>query len=202
MVCTCALFDFIYLIINILHVFILCTFFALGRHFYFFFALKEKSNFVTSKQQQMKKVTTLKQLIDSAFSREVGLVKLELGKITKTQVAAIKKATGFNLENYMHVVDIYAIRHAIAQHGSTQQEASRGQIAVNIDDFALIPKIIANPDAIYYEGINKQGNPVLIYEKTIDNKIFYLEEIRAGRNEVAMQTMYKRKAPTTKVEDC
>jgi len=94
------------------------------------------------------------------------------------------------------VVDIYAIRHAIAQHGSLQREATRGQIAVTIDDFSLIPKIIANPDAIRYEGINKQGNPVLIYEKTIGNKVFYLEEIRVRRKEVAMQTMYKRKAST------
>jgi hypothetical protein len=146
----------------------------------------------------MKKVTTLKQLVDVAFSKEAGLVKLALGEVTKMQVSAIERATDFNLESYVHVVDIYAVRHAIIQHGNPQIEAPRGQIAVNVADFARIPEIVASPDAIRYEGVNKQGNPVLVYEKAMGDKIFYLEEIRAGRKEVAMQTMYKRKASTKK----
>ena len=146
----------------------------------------------------MKRVETLKELIKYAFSEERGLVKLELGEIKDVIASTIEESTGFKLENYVHVVDNYAIRHTIAEHGSPQKEAKRGQIAIEVNDFKLISEIITSPDAVYYEKKNNLGLPVLIYEKTICDKIFYLEEIRTGRKELAMQTMYKRKTSTRK----
>ncbi len=146
----------------------------------------------------MKIVESLSKLIDLSFSENNELIKVELGKMAKKYALLAKEETGISLDDFEHTVDTYALRHTIKKHGSPKAEAARGQIAVTIDDFKLIPQIIKFPDSVEYSRKNKLGNPVLIYTKVIENQIFYLEEIRANRKEVAMQTMYKRKSPTKK----
>jgi len=151
------------------------------------------------KFSNMKNVNSLSELIDLTLSESNESVKFGLGGVSQEFVSLVKELTGMSIEGFEHIVDNYAIRHCIKKHGSAKDEAARGQIAVTINDFKLIPQIIELPDSIDYAGVNNQGNHVLIYSKVIENQlILYLEEMRGKRKEATMQTMYKRKAPTKK----
>ncbi|MFN8264107.1 MAG: hypothetical protein U0T07_11305 [Chitinophagales bacterium] len=68
----------------------------------------------------------------------------------------------------------------------------RGQIAVKETDFILIPEILKSENIIY-SNKDKIGNDCLLYQAEIDSVYYYIVEIRTGKKQLAMQTMYKRK---------
>lgn len=111
--------------------------------------------------------------------------------------ASLSSQTGLdlNLEGYKHTVDTYAIRHALKQHGDPVREAARGNVAITAADIAAIPDVLRAPDRIErVEQTNKIGNVLLRYVKKIGDTVIYVEEVRTGRRELAMQTMYKKPA--------
>lgn len=67
-------------------------------------------------------------------------------------------------------------------------------MAVNLDYFEMIPLVIKNPDHITDGGTSKIGRRIIIYEKQINGVILYVEEIRTKHKELAMLTMYIKKA--------
>ena len=122
------------------------------------------------------------------------LVLLNIGKVSNA--AAIQAATGFDLTGFDRIVDNYGIRHTMKQHGSPSKEAARGQIAVKLEDFAMIPLITADPDAVTHDGKNKIGRDVLVFTKLIDGVGYrHVEEIRANRRLVATDSLRKKKGP-------
>jgi hypothetical protein len=128
-------------------------------------------------------------------SKDNILIKLNLGNVTQQHAELIFSKTGININGYKLIIDNYAIKHTLLSHGSISKESKRGQIAVTIDDFKLIPEVINSPDNIIDGGLNKIGRRVIILEKIINNKVVYIEEIRTKHKELAMQTMYIKKAP-------
>ena len=90
------------------------------------------------------------------------------------------------------MVDKFAINHTIKKHGDAVQEKLRGQIAITNEDFELIPKINKSKNIIHLSK-NKFGNDVLLYEAVIKDTFYYVEEVRTGKKELCMTTMYKRK---------
>lgn len=122
------------------------------------------------------------------------LVLLKLGQVQNADV--IQAGTGFDLTGFERVIDNYGIRHTMKQHGSPTIEAARGQIAVTLDDFALILDITAAPDAVVHDGKNKIGREVLVFTKVIDGIGYrHVEEIRANRRLVATDSLRKKKGP-------
>lgn len=95
----------------------------------------------------------------------------------------------------MHAIDNSAIRHNQKNHGNPEKEAKKGQIAIVEDDYQLIPDILEDYDTVRKsDKTNKVGNEVVVYTKEYpDGTIYYLEEIRTGRESLAFDTMYKKK---------
>ena len=71
-------------------------------------------------------------------------------------------------------------------------EAKRGQIAITEEDFELVPIIVKSQNIIHVSK-NKIGNDLILYEAIIKDTFYYVEEVRKGRKELCMTTMYKRK---------
>jgi phage putative head morphogenesis protein, SPP1 gp7 family len=120
-------------------------------------------------------------------------VDIPIRTVSAAEAAKIKAATGLNLLGYKHKLTGMDVRHIYKQHGNAIKEASRGQIAVTETDIALIPAITRDYDKIWLSPeLARDGSKVLIYEKTIGNKYFYLEAIGEG-GVLKPKTMYIKK---------
>ena len=112
--------------------------------------------------------------------------------VSDAEAQRIESQTGQKVYGYTHSIDSFAMRHINSHHGNQVKEQSRNQIAITLDDIALIPRIITNPDSIK-SNINNQGKNVLIYSKNFDGILCYLEEIRTGKKQLAAVSMWKSK---------
>lgn len=142
----------------------------------------------------MKQVESISQLIECTFrDMENTQYKYEIGEIEEVVANKVKEVTTLNVADYVHIIDNYAIKHIIGEHGDAQKEEKRGQVAVTLDYFLKIPEVLANPDKILDGGQTKIGRRVIVYEKRINGTIIYVEEVRTKRKELALQTLYIKK---------
>lgn len=118
--------------------------------------------------------------------------KLQINRIDETEAKFLELKTGFKLLGYKRVIDKFGINHTLKQHGNIEAEKLRGQIAITSEDFELVPQITVS-DNIIHVSKNKFGNDIILYEAIIQNTFYYVEEVRKGRKELCMTTMYKRK---------
>ena len=140
-------------------------------------------------------IKSISELVKQTFTSKTNeQLKFSIGKINQKLASKVKEITGLNVEGYEHIIDNFAIKHTILKHGNSKNEEKRGQTAVTIDYFEKISEVIKNPDNIYDGGINDIGRRVIVYEKNINGIIIYLEEILTKKKELAMQTMYIKKA--------
>ena len=107
---------------------------------------------------------------------------------------------GIKLVGCSRIIDTNGIRHTLRRHGSEIEEAKRGQVAVNLDDFNKIPLIVKEPDSIKYGGKNKLKQDFFIYEKKIGDTYFLSEAVKVASagNQLVFSSMYKRKKKSTK----
>lgn len=101
--------------------------------------------------------------------------------------------SGHVLTGYRRVMDSFAVRHVFKNHGNLKMESQRGQIAVLPEDFTLISNVL-----IQYESFNVEKNRIgnIMFRYTLNTERFrliYAEEVRTGRRELAVQTLYKQK---------
>lgn len=132
-----------------------------------------------------------------AFAAEAAAVadrkiELDLGEVKNAVL--IKQQTGFDLTGYRRVLDNYGVRHTLKKHGNESTEAARGQIAVTLDDFSLIPLITDFPDRVFYDGKNKVGRDALVFVKLVGGVGYrHVAEIREGKELVVTDSMRKKK---------
>lgn len=100
----------------------------------------------------------------------------------------VKNGTGRDISGYNHVIDSSAAQHALRKH-------STDQIPLKVEHLNLITDIIKNPDSVGLDGKNRHGLDVIKYTKTYGDRIVYLEEVRNGRHQLTMNTMYWQPAP-------
>jgi hypothetical protein len=122
---------------------------------------------------------------------------IELGEVTAEGAARINKVfrdAGRDLDvtGFRHTVDAYAVRHVFKGHGNAAAERGRGQVPITADDWANIPDIISNPDAIQY-GRTSQGLDAIVSSKRVNGTVFYVAQVRTGRRTLAATTMWKIK---------
>lgn len=135
----------------------------------------------------------LKQVIDKAKDSPNERQNLSIGNVSP-QLNEEAQKHGFNLEGYTHNMDVSGVRHTLKQHGDEKREENCGQIAITDEDFEKIPEIIYNYDEIDFTGKNKTGLETITYKKQFsDGSIAYVEEIRTGRKNLTINTMYKHK---------
>jgi hypothetical protein len=115
--------------------------------------------------------------------------QLVLGPVADSVVEQLLDTNGVNLSGYVHMVDIYAIRHIMKSHGNEQKEAMRGQKAVSVSDFEQLTVILSEPDVVFYDGRNKIGRDVFQFHKRIGDLYVVLQEVRTGKRQLALNSM-------------
>ncbi|MGA2936692.1 MAG: hypothetical protein ABSF52_06270 [Syntrophobacteraceae bacterium] len=130
-------------------------------------------------------------LYDLALSSKTNQkIEIRYKTVESDEAARLFEVTGNNLEGYIHSIDNYAIRHIIKEHGDPVTEAARGQIPITKDDISKIPEIVDSPDQVRALK-TKQGREGIGYLKRVDGQVFYVEEIRTGKNQLAAVSMRK-----------
>jgi hypothetical protein len=141
--------------------------------------------------------TEITELVEFAInSKNTVNKKVSINVVDELEATILKAKTGFDLLGFKRIIDKSSINHAIKEHGNAKTEASRGQIAITKKDFELIPQIVKSENVIY-SGKSKAGIDCILYEIVINNTYYYVEEIRKGKKELCLKSLYKRK-PTTK----
>ena len=139
---------------------------------------------------------TIAEFIHAAIAGQAGSAHIyEVSTVSTAHAQIIQSRTSIDVVGFKHILDDGAVRHTLKRHGNPAKEAQRGQIAVTPADFTLIPLIVSEFDSVRYGGKNKIGREVIVFRKAIGDAYFYVAEVRTGRKRLAMQTMYKRKAP-------
>lgn len=106
------------------------------------------------------------------------------------------------LAGYSHSIDRSRANNIRGQHGDAKAEESRGQIAVTGEDFARIPEIVTDYDAINADVPikNEQGNQtlrgVVFVKKYDDGVVVYTAVQNRKRKDLRGATMWKY-PPTT-----
>jgi hypothetical protein len=85
------------------------------------------------------------------------------------------------------------IRHIKKKHGSN--EASRGQVNITPDDFALIPLILNEFDKVEHDLTDKMGFKKLLFQKNCEGLI-YLAAVERGEYKMEVRTFWKMRVPS------
>ncbi|WP_315060026.1 PBECR3 domain-containing polyvalent protein [Capnocytophaga leadbetteri] len=156
----------------------------------------------TQEENEPKKKSKIQRLVDFALSDKLNQHKeIIIGKVSKKQAETFKQQLGIDLENVERCIDTSAIRHIIKHHGSEKTEKSRGQIAINLDDFDLITTVLEKADEVSYQGKNRLNQDVFLYKKKIENVHIVMEAVRISKkrgNKISISTMYKIKGSRSK----
>lgn len=131
----------------------------------------------------------LKELVAAIRNRSNENKTISLGIVSEQVATKILADCEIDVNGYQIIVDIYAVKHIIKNHGNAEKEEKRGQIAIKTSDFELIEKVINTPDFVFYDGKNKIGRDVLQFQKLIDNRYIILEEVRTGKKQLALNSM-------------
>ena len=109
--------------------------------------------------------------------------------------ASIEKAVGFPMTGFVIVLENGTARHTLRRHGDPSAEAKRGQLAVTLDDLALVPQLLGEFDTVEPADPTKQGSVQARFRKrigTVDYEVF--AEVRTAAEQLAFKTMLKRRA--------
>ena len=120
--------------------------------------------------------------------------RVAFGYVDEPQAERIRQATGLNLRGMFHVLDSHAAKHAFNQHGLEVTETLRGQLPLTTEDFERLPEVVESPDFLESLGQTHQGLAVIGFAKRFNGVLVVVEEVRAGRNLLAVATMYKKNA--------
>ena len=135
---------------------------------------------------------SIKDLIAATKTTGSNLIKKAISYANDKLITDLK-AHGVNItKDYKHTIDNNSINHAMNRH-SSEREKLQGQIPITENDLEIIGDVIDNYDNIETER-NNRGQDVIIYTKQYnDGTTYYIEEVRTGRKELAMQSIRKRK---------
>jgi phage-Barnase-EndoU-ColicinE5/D-RelE like nuclease3 len=124
---------------------------------------------------------------------------VDLGIITPEGAARLNgllREAGIETDvaGFRHTVDAYSARHSFRSHADPITEGARGQVELTAEDWATIPSVLSSPDKISVVGPTKLGRDAIGYWKRVDGYIFYVEEVRTGRETLSAVSMRKYKA--------
>lgn len=159
-------------------------------------ALSSKQHFYAPSDESptafSRSVEPLRKLADLAKTATNANETVAVGPVSAEQ-AALLAAEGVAVsEATKHTADLYAVRHALNRHGDEATEKARGQLPISADDIARVPEVVGEPDAYAVGPKTKRGDDLVGYIKRMpDGTILYIEELRTGRNRLAMLSMRK-----------
>jgi hypothetical protein len=102
-----------------------------------------------------------------------------------------------DLNGYRHTLSADAVRKIRRDHGYSSKERARGNLPVTEDDLRAIPGILRTPDAVSFGSRTRAGLEAIGYAKRNRSEMLILvEEVRTGRENLNVVTMWKRPAAT------
>lgn len=110
------------------------------------------------------------------------------------------EATGETVDfrNYKRCITCDEIRKIENKHG-LGHEKFEDQEEICANDYLKINEIIQNPDSVVYVGRSlKHKLQLFKSSKEINGHIYFIEEVREGREKLALLSMYKKKNPRLK----
>lgn len=139
----------------------------------------------------------IKELVHFALSDKLNKHKeIKINNVTKKQASLFVSVIGKDLQGAERYIDTSTVRHIISKHGSVKKELSRGQIAINLDDFELIPKVLKNATKITYLGKNNLKQDSFEYQLELKDVYVVIEAVRISKRKgdrLYISTMYKKK---------
>jgi hypothetical protein len=130
--------------------------------------------------KQLNTIDELLEYVKTAINNDIRFVIFD--ELDEQEIEKLFAISGFDLQNYRRIIDSYGIIHALNKHGKETVEKQRGQIAITLNDFLLVPKIAKMSDKIVYQFEVSTKRHVLLYEKILaEGKFVYAEEIRIGK---------------------
>ena len=162
---------------------------------------KEIENFKGGKVEVVKTTKEVESFVDKELSIKTSNNKILFGKVSDELANKINKEFGINVNDYGIALKGDNVRKIMKDHGDTQKEAQRGQIAVTKKDFDYIDDIVLEPDNIYVSGQTPSGKPSLTFEKSINNKYTLVEFVSDKNHTLEVQTMYKHKKKNSPTAD-
>ena len=128
--------------------------------------------------------------------------KMYFGIVSDNLVARVEAEAGVKLKKLNVTLRAGNVRKVFKDHGSETTEKLRGQRAIEIEDFALIPDVIETPDSI--EISEYKGKTALNFAKEINNSRVSVYAVDSGSSlELFVQTMYagKKKESIADISD-
>lgn len=116
-----------------------------------------------------------------------------LGLVEEAQRGQIEQVTGVKLgpDLYDYIVDQSAVQHVMARHSNPVIEASRGQRAITVADFARLGEVINSPDLIAQGQHPNTQVPVIRMEKQFGaERVVALFQLRLKRRRLALLSMW------------
>ena len=172
------------------------------------YSLEPYSNQQIENWKNSKKIVVYKnedQLLDfvcKAVSQKDYNGKMYFGIVSDNLVARVEAETGVKLKKLNVALRAGNVRKVFKDHGSETTEKLRGQRAIEIEDFALIPDVIETPDSI--EISEYKGKTALNFTKVISNSRVSVYAVDSGSSlELFVQTMYagKKKESIADISD-
>ncbi len=172
------------------------------------YSLEPYSNQQIENWKNSKKIVVYKnedQLLDfvrKAVSQKDYNGKMYFGIVSDNLVARVEAETGVKLKKLNVTLRAGNVRKVFKDHGSETTEKLRGQRAIEIEDFALIPDVIETPDSI--EISEYKGKTALNFAKVISNSRVSVYAVDSGSSlELFVQTMYagKKKESIADISD-
>lgn len=93
-----------------------------------------------------------------------------LGIIHEKAVNTIKPLLGVDVSGRKHMLSDYDIRHMIKQHGNSEIEKTKGQIAITLEDIEKIPDIINN-----YDNLTKGSPNKNVFTKQMQDSLYVIQ---------------------------
>lgn len=117
-----------------------------------------------------------------------------LGLLTAGDIAQVKAAKELQVEGYDYALDGSAVRHVEKHHGGEKSERSRGQRAVSVEDYSVLPRLLNEGGPLAYVGVSRTtGAPLMQRELAVDGVTYVaVFEVRKGRRMLVLQTFYIR----------
>ena len=157
-----------------------------GKDLYFY---NKKSYQKHLKNQNKRLLKNINQFVKNAIKdRENKHKIIVLGEVDSEIVKEAQKH-GLDVHGYKHVIDTSSVRHILNEHG-VGKEKDKKQIPVTEKDFEKIPEIIETYDELEFGTTTNRGTNAVTYIKVYDKRVYYVEEIRTGRKQLAAFTMY------------
>lgn len=117
-----------------------------------------------------------------------------LGMLSDADVAQVRQAKELAVDGYDYALDASAVRHVEKHHGNAKSERSRGQRAVEPEDFAMLPRLLNEGGPLTDVGVSRTTGAPLVQRELVVGNVTYVGvfEVRKGRRMLVLQTFYIR----------